>query len=241
MRKELLLIIVLIITVIIVAIVPSEPWRPQVPTVAVTSLYNMEIEPGQTFPVNITVTDVPDLYMWFVNMSWDPNIIQITTGDPNGTEKDGTYYNIYEGPFMKSIRETRGIYVSKINNTGGTIKTLSCAFKGPGSTLNGSGVLAMINFTLLEKGTAIIDINGPSAEYPGRCVLQDQFGKEMNIEVVDGTVTESGPPPIWTQFWFLATVIGIIVIIAEVAAFYVIIKKRPPSKKQKEEEFEGIA
>jgi hypothetical protein len=239
MRKELLMIIVLIITVIIVAIIPSEPWRPQVPTVAVTSLYNMEIEPGQTFLVNITVTNVTDLYMWFVNMSWDPNIIQITTGDPNGMRKDGTYYNIYEGPFMKSIRDTRG-YVSKINNTGGTIKTLTYAFQGPGSILSGSGVLAMINFTLLEKGTAIIDINGPSVEYPGHCVLQDHSGNEIVIEVVDGTVTESGPPPIWTQFWFLTTVIGIVVIIAEVAAFYVIIKKRPSSKKQKEEKLQGI-
>jgi len=230
---------ILLITVIIVAIVPGEPWRPHFPTVAVTSLYNVT-EPGTTFLVNITVIDVTDLFMWIINMSWDPDIIQITTGDQNSLKKGGIYYNIYEGPFLNNTRPTTGLRVTELNNTGGTITKLSCTYVSSGSTPSGNGALAMINFTLLKKGTAIIDINGPSVKHPGRCVLQDSSGNEIIIEVVDGTLTESGPPPIWTQFWFSATIIGIIVIILEVATFYVLIKKKPLSKKEKEETLEGV-
>jgi len=243
MGKKLLLFIVLIITIIIVAIVPSEPWRTRLPTVSVTSVYNIT-EQDTTFIVNITVTDVTNLYMWIINMSWDPTIVKITTGDPNGLKKGGIYYNVYEGPFMRSVRGTRGLLVSKINNTDGTIKSLSCAYSTTGSGASGSGVLAMINFTLLKKGTTTIDINGPSVKYPGLCVLQDSAGNEMAIEVVDGTVSEGGPPLFSIQFWFIATVIGVIVIILEVAALVMLFRRKPveqpPETEEAEESFEVV-
>jgi len=243
MGKKLLLFIVLIITIIVVAIVPSEPWRPRLPKVSATSVYNVT-EPDMTFMVNITVTNVTNLYMWIINMSWDPSIVKITTGDSHGLKKGGVYYNIYEGPFLKSVRGTRGLLVSKINNTDGTMTSLSCAYSTTGSGASGSGVLATINFTLLKKGTTTIDINGPSIKYPGLCVLQDSAGNEMAIEVVNGTVSEGGPPLFSIQFWFIATVIGIIVIILEVAALVMLFRRKPveqqPETEEAEESFEVV-
>jgi len=241
MGKKLLLFIVIIITAIVVSILPGEPWRPSLPKVSVTSLYNAT-EPGTTFMVNITVSNVTNLYLWVINMSWDPTVIKITTGDPAGLKKSGVYYNIYEGSFLKSLRSTRGLLVSKINNTAGTMKSLSCAFPTPGDGPSGSGVIASINFTLLKKGTSKIDINGPSAKNPGQCVLQNSGGTEMAVDIVDGVVSDGGPPFFSLQigFGFIATVTGIIVLILEIAGLVILFRRPEPLSEEDEEAFEGI-
>lgn len=241
MGKKFLLFILIVITVIIVSILPSEPWRPNLPKVSLTSLYNAT-EPGTTFIVNITVSDVTNLYLWVINMSWDPSIIKITTGDSAGLKKGGVYYNIYEGSFLKSLRSTRGLLVSQINNTAGTIKALSCGFSTSGDGPSGNGVLASINFTLLKKGTSKIDINGPSTKYPGQCVLQDSGGNEMTVEVTDGLVSDGAPPLFSIQFGFgfIATVIGVIVIILEIAGLVILFRRPEQQKEEDEESFEGI-
>jgi len=231
--------ILIIITIITVSIVPSEPWKPHTPTVTIESKYNMT-GPGQTFLVNITASDVTNLCIWVINMSWDPTVIKLSTGDQNGLKirlaGKTTYYNIYEGPFMKSIGTTRPLTISQINNTAGTITRLSGAFISTGNPASGSGVIVTINFTLLKKGTTTIDINGPSTTYLGHPVFQDSSFNEMVIEVVDGSVTEGGPPPIWTQFWFLATVLGVIVIILEIYLLFKLITRRPTKPPEEKEE-----
>lgn len=63
------------------------------PTVILTSVYDVK-EPGVTFLVNITVTDVYSLVYWVIDLEWDPNIIKISTGDTNGLYKRGTNYKL---------------------------------------------------------------------------------------------------------------------------------------------------
>jgi len=235
MGKASVTFIILIITIITVLIVPGEPWKSHPPTVTVESTYNLT-EVGKTFLVNITVSDVSNLFLWVLNMSWDPNVITITTGDTHGLKKSGIYYNIYEGPFMKSLNPTRGLLVSKINLTTGTISKLSCAFSSAGSYATGTGVIAIINFTMVSKGTTPIDINGPSTIYLRHPVLQDPSSNEMPIEVVDGVATVGGPPPIWTQFSFQVTILGVIVIILEIYLLFKLITRRPTKPPEEEEE-----
>ncbi len=146
---------------------------------------------GQTFQINVTVTNVIGMVAWGVNMSWDPNIIQITTGDPDpnawGAIEKGKY-NIYEGPFLKRIRGTI-FTANRIDNKRGEIEKLVCAYADSGVGASGDGVLATINFTSVNVGTTTIDINGPSPKYPGQSLLLDSTGKEIPHEDRDGTVT----------------------------------------------------
>jgi len=192
------------------------------PIVKVTSAYNI-IEPEMTFLINITITDVTDLYMWSINLTWDPNIIKITTGDPNGLEwprGSGSRWNIYEGPFLKKERVT--IFMVKgIDQTRGKIKGLTCSYKSEGATLSGSGLLAMINFTSVNVGTTAIDIDGASVTYPRQSALLNSEMKEILHEDKDGTVTENDPPipPIWSELWFQGTIVGIAVVAVVATAF----------------------
>ena len=203
----------------------AETYASPGPTVTVTSVYNVK-EPSATFSVNITVKDVSDVLMWVINLTWDPNIIKISTGDTNGLKKRGIYYNIYEGPFLKSIRTT--IFLANaIDNTEGSITALSAGYMSAGSTASGSGVLATINFTCINVGTTTIEITGPSTASSWRSMLIDHTGKEMSHKDVNGVFTENPPPqtPIWTQLWFQTTLVTVVVII--VAAGYVSVRRKP--------------
>ena len=222
-RKILSIALTLIFTINLVNL--AETHASPGPTVNVTSVYDVK-EPGATFLVNITVKDVSDVLMWVINLTWDPNIIKISTGDTNGLKKRGIYYNIYEGPFLKSLRTTMFL-VNAVDNTEGSITSLSAGYMSVGSTTSGSGVLAAINFTCISVGTTTIEITGPSTASSWRSMLIDHTGKEMSHEDVNGVFTENPPPviPVWTQLWFQTTLVTVAVVV--VAAGYVAIRRKP--------------
>lgn len=174
-------------------------------TLAVSKIYN--VNQTGTLLVNITVSEVSQMYGWVISLQWDPTIIQVSTGDKNGLLKNRVYYNVYEGDFMKNVSATI-FSVNKVNNESGNITNLSCFFKVTGTTVSGSGLLATINFTLLKVGTTAINITYSS--------LIDRNGGGIDHTAISGLITnqpEPPPPPIWTQFWFQATVVTVIVVV----------------------------
>lgn len=239
MRRKLAL--TLLVLVVIATLKSITEIRAAGPVVAVTSVYNVT-ELGKTFLVNITITGVTNLVTWVINLTWDPNIIKITTGNPDpkawGDLRSGKY-NIYEGPFLKTVRDT--VFTAKrIENALGKIDTLACSYPAQGNAASGDGVLVTINFTSVKVGTTTIDIDGPSITYPGQSMIIHSAGKEILHEDRDGVVTEQGPPqsPIWTELWFQVTAVGIIVV-AVVATAYVRLKKRARERPPEGEEIEG--
>ena len=228
LKKKLVAILLIIIAVAVAAAIL---YRPPAPTLAITHVYNIT-EPGQTFEVNITISDVSGMTGWAVDLTWDPYIIKVTTIDENGLEPvagKGTYYNIYEGPFLKSVRSTLWL-VMTINNKEGKITGLTAGYSEvAGETASGSGLLATINFTSVRVGTTTIEI-GPKS------IVQDDKGKKISYEARHGLVTEHEyvPPPIWTEFWFQATIVVIEVVILAVPSYVIVKKKRVqvPTEKQ---------
>ncbi|MEM3627869.1 MAG: hypothetical protein QXJ11_06250 [Candidatus Bathyarchaeia archaeon] len=174
-------------------------------TLAVSKIYN--VNQTGTLLVNITVSEVSGMFGWIISLQWDPSVLQVNTGDKNGLLKSRVYYNIYEGDFMKNVSAT-SFSVNRVDNATGNITNLSCFFKVTGTTVSGSGLLATINFTLLEVGTTAINVTYSS--------LINRDGKGIDHIVVSGLVTdqpEPPPPPIWTQFWFQATLVTVMVVV----------------------------
>ena len=230
LRKRHLLMSLMLIAITTVASVAAVVKVPKVkaatPVVSVSTV--VAKEPGKTFLVNISITGVTDLFLWVLNLTWDPNITKITTGDRAGLYKSRVYYNIYEGPFLKSVRSTL-FFASKIDNKNGKITNLNSGYTTRSSTTtNGDGVLVTINFTLVNVGTTTLDINGPSPTYPGHSMLVDSSGNEIPHEDIDGAVLdkEPPPPPIWTQSWFQTSVIAVAVVGAVIVAGAYTVKKR---------------
>jgi hypothetical protein len=184
---------------------------------AISDVYNQN-ETAKTILVNVTVSDVTDLQLWSINITFNPQHLRITTGDPKGIEyprRSKVRYNIYEGNFLKQLGTTGVIIRSdygKINNTAGVLFGLACSTGGGGGT--GSGVLAIINFTVVSVMRSEIQIVGS--------LLQDAKNKEKISHIRDNAIITYEPPPvppIWSQIWFQGTVGGV-VSIAGIAIFY---------------------
>jgi len=182
----------------------------QGPTLQIRKVYGLN-QTGTTFLVNITIGDVAELGGWTVNLKWDPNMTTVSTGDSHGLPKRGrtglTYYNIYEGGFMKNASSTNFL-VNAVNNTDGTITSLASFFTQVGNSVTGSGLLAIINFTLKNVGTTSINITNS--------VVVDRSGGGVEHTAVDGLITDQPPPPpppFWTDPLFQTAVIVFFVVV----------------------------
>jgi len=213
-------------------------------TVSISKVYDMKTN-GTTFLVYINITNVQNLQIWLMNLSWDPAIIKITTGDAKGIKPTyplfGTMkYDVYEGGFITNVYGNATIFrLEEVNNTEGWVRNLKCGLSG--GSVSGSGALAIINFTLVGNGTTNINITGGSALWPGRSRLQDNALIEIGHDDVWGLVTDqpSPTPEIWAQLWFQVTMaVVVIVVLAAIYMFYR--RRRPPKPVEAEKEEEEI-
>lgn len=208
LRKSALILILLLIaaTTNVTAIINIPKAKAAAPTLAISNVYNVT-EAGTTFTANITVSDVTEMGGWFVSLKWNPDAISLNKGDRAGLYKRRVYYNIYEGGFMRNV-SSANLLVNKITEANGTITGLACLFVVAGTSVSGSGLLALINFTLVNVGTTTINITNS--------IIMDRGGAGIDHTTVNGLVTNLPPPlppPIWMQPWFSITVITVAVLV----------------------------
>lgn len=91
---------------------------------------------GQNFTINISISNVIDLYGWELKLRWNAAILDVV--------------NVTEGPFLKSHDET--FFFPQIVNEAGYL-VLDCTLLGDVSGVNGSGVLATMQFHVKESGS----------------------------------------------------------------------------------------
>ena len=102
----------------------------------------LDVSAGETFKVNLTVTNVANLYGWQVNITFNPGILNVASTD--------------EGPFLKQVNET--VVMKRVSNDGGFL-LLSASFTVPFPTqgATGSGLLATVTFTVTGQGASSLD------------------------------------------------------------------------------------
>lgn len=221
--KEKLLFLVLV--AIIVPIVPYLLLGQSGPTVSISRLYNLNLQSGDTVGINVTVSDVSDMTSLRMNLAWDPKVLRVTTGDPEGwrDEITGVKYDIYEGPFLKSFTNSTMFIINDVNNNGGNITALYNAIIAANVTASGSGVISTINFTCVNSGTTTVRIV-PS---PGRgqSSMQSSTGEQVLHRDIDGVVTSGGSPGIWAETWFQVA-LGVVIfeIVVVVLAIFLIVR-----------------
>jgi len=98
-----------------------------------------DVSVGATFVVNVTVTDVNEVYGWQVNVTFSPQVLNVESTS--------------EGPFMKQLNET--VFMKKIENTRG-YALISASFKPPypASGASGNGLLCNITFSVKSSGSS---------------------------------------------------------------------------------------
>jgi PKD repeat protein len=97
---------------------------------------------GSTFKVNITISDVLELFSYQVNMTYNPSVVNTTAT------------SIVKGPFLDQAGPT--VLLKKVvNNTAGYLAVSYTLWPLPEHGANGSGTLFSVTFKVksLERGT----------------------------------------------------------------------------------------
>jgi hypothetical protein len=112
-------------------------------TISVDPSEVKDLEPGESFTVDITVNDVTDLYGWSINLTFKPNVLNVV--------------NVTQGPFLQQVANITP-WLGQINNEIGFISPGAVLFDPvqgfPSRGATGSGVLATVNFTVKGQGVA---------------------------------------------------------------------------------------
>ncbi|MEM2293097.1 MAG: cohesin domain-containing protein [Candidatus Bathyarchaeia archaeon] len=91
---------------------------------------------GQFVTINISISNVANLYGWQVKLEWNPQVLNISS--------------VIEGTFLKNQSQTFFSY--NFNETGSLI--LDCTLIGDVPGVNGSGTLATVKFIVKDEGTS---------------------------------------------------------------------------------------
>jgi chitodextrinase len=89
-------------------------------------------EIGEEFSINITITNVQNLWSWKAGLTWDPNVLSLV-GQPA------------EGSFLKSVGQT--LFVAEPTKNGTIRETLQCQLYSD-TGASGNGTLATLMFRI---------------------------------------------------------------------------------------------
>ena len=99
---------------------------------------------NETFTMNITISDVIDLYLAVFSLSWDPNILNLT-----GTT---------QGDFLEEPGIETAFAVAETNYEEGYVREVTYSRLGSVPGKSGNGTLATLAFKVLTSGTTLQDI-----------------------------------------------------------------------------------
>lgn len=118
----------------------------QSPTVALVPSQITISQLNQVFTVNITVSNVQNLWAWDANIKWDPTILNMTSTPT-------------EGNFLTQAGGTLFVAVPPIN---GSVRDITDALTVP-TGVNGNGVLATLQFQVIgQSSSSTISLNNIS-------------------------------------------------------------------------------
>jgi len=156
------------------------------PTVSLSPAQVTCTQVNQTFTVNITISNVQNLWAWDMNLTWNPASISLISAPT-------------EGSFMRSAGSTLWVSIPQ-NATGGYIPDISDAFL-ENIGVNGSGTLATLQFQVISQASSSIQLNIialeaplPASEVGENGAIFPQITPTSTTATTIVTVTSEGAP-----------------------------------------------
>jgi hypothetical protein len=164
---------------------------------------------GTNFQINISISDVTNLWSWKVSLNWNPNVLNFTNAD--------------EGPFLKSEGST--LFLNAPTQSSGYLQELSDTLLENVSA-SGNGTLVTVTFEVLASGQSDIKMNGtellqPSPEFSLSPITHKVDNGQLTVLGSEGGESAF---PIWT--------IPTITIVAIIISAAILIKKRLKPNRQ---------
>jgi len=120
---------------------------------------------AETFNVNVTISDVVNLYSWQAGLTFNPNVLEA--------------FSFREGPFLRQGSTT--IFINgTIDNTAGVITYFACSLTGNALGVSGNGTLGTITFKVKYYGNSTLHLLD--------VILLDSTSTETPRNLVDGLV-----------------------------------------------------
>jgi len=142
---------------------------------------------GENFTINVTITDVVNLYGWQVNITFNPNILSVESA--------------VEGPFLKQVNHT--VYLKIIDNNAGYVLASSSFMPPyPPEGANGTGVLASVTFQVKAVGKTTIHFSEGTTKLrtwqggnilPISYMAEDGFFTNLHGIMIEYVSPQSGP------------------------------------------------
>jgi len=170
------------------------------------------VQSGGTFTVNVTITDVSELYGWQVNVTFNPQVLNVE--------------HTLEGTFLNQVNET--IFIMRIDNAVGYVLVSGLFEQHEGGVYplhgaSGSGLLCNITFSVKGSGSSSMQFakkNAPGGTYL-RSLSASVIAPIEDFSTADGSFSNSaGGLQLGVPFEFLVGAVVVVVIVAGVAGFY---------------------
>jgi hypothetical protein len=116
---------------------------------------------GRNFTIEVTITDVSDLYGWEFRLNWNPSLLDVV--------------DVVQGAFLKSGGDT--FFTYNVNATEGHV-TVDCSLLGETHGVSGSGTLANVTFHVKDSGDCPLDLYSVS--------LLNSLEQSIPCQTVDG-------------------------------------------------------
>jgi len=131
------------------------------PTTVRVSPPSITAEVGNNFSINMTISNVLNLYAWEFKLGWNPALLDLV--------------NVSEGSFLRAGGDT--FFTYKTNTTFGYM-IVDCTLLGLVPGVSGSGTLTTITFHVKTAGECPLDLYD--------VLLLDPFERTIPCDVVDG-------------------------------------------------------
>lgn len=135
----------------------------------------LDVQANGTFSVNVTVTDVSELFGWQFNLSFNPAVLNVE--------------NVAEGLFLRQAGTT--LFTNKTDNTSGyLLVSTSFMVPYPAHGVNGSGVLGSIILKVMSQGSSTLHFEKTSTKL--RTVTAGNI-VSIDFETEDGSFRNNAP------------------------------------------------
>jgi hypothetical protein len=140
MNRKALIIIVCLVAILIVA-VAYVILSSSSSTVLFVEPKAFQETVGQSFAVNVSVSNVADLYGWQLELTWNSSLLNVTS--------------VTEGPMLRSSGNST-IFQPAVNSTEGNLSAVCTRVLSFGSSIigvSGDGTLMTVQFEVIGNGT----------------------------------------------------------------------------------------
>jgi hypothetical protein len=188
MRKEIISILLLLTALFPLSVLTSPSTATPTTSLSVKPQVLTGLEIGVSFTINITVTNVTDLYGWQFSLYYNPSIL-------NATGKS-------EGPFLKQDGASTFYYIvdftDNYNATHGKITLTSTRLQPAEKGVNGTGTLATITFKTLAYGNSPLDLadtklSDSTEPFPNLIPHEVQHGR-VHVGLIDIAIINVAAP-----------------------------------------------